>query len=285
MLILLGGAAFVLLLSLYATERLLVQPRPPVRPSPAGCDIVYEDVSFTTRDGVGLRGWFFASVGRPVIIYCPGRGEGLNAFDFRYAPLFYHGGYQVLMFDWRGMGASGGQSSMAYWEKLDLQAAVRYVRERGISGTIGAMGTSLGAAVIFLAAGEIPDLAAVAGESAFATYEGMIASGLHALYAIPSRITRILAWVIARFAAWRGRFPLHDADPVRAIGRISPRPVFVIHGKNDRHVPVQAGLALYEAAGEPKTIWLPDVAHTEGLQILGPEYASRLLAFFDRWLK
>ncbi len=275
----------LVMLALYATEKLLTLPRPPARPIPANNAAPAEDVTIHTSDGVALRGWFFPHSECPVIIYCAGRGEGLNDVDFRYADLFYQGGYQVLMFDWRGMGASSGHASMGYWEKLDLQAAVAYVQERALSARIGAMGTSLGAAVLFLAAGDIPQIEAVAGECAFATFEGMIASGMHAAYRLPVAVARPLAWLVARLAAWRRRFALHDADPLAAIQRISPRPVFVIHGVLDRHVPVSAGHALFAAARQPKEFWLLDAAHTEGLASLGVAYSDRLLAFFDRWLK
>ncbi len=284
--VLAAGVALVLTVVGIALRRLTVLPRPPSRPIPSELGIPYEDVSFASPDGVALRGWFFPCQGRSAaIVYCPGRGRGLNAFDFRYAALFHDAGYHVLMFDWRGMGASGGRASMGYWEQEDLRGAVAYLGSRGIRGKIGAFGTSLGAAVVFLAAGALPELTAVAGECAFATYQGMIADGMK-ISGVPGLIARPLAWMVARAAArWRG-FPLSEADPVRAIRRITPRPVFIIHGEADQHVPVAAAYALYEAAGEPKEMWvIPGVAHTKGLEQVGPEYRQRVLAFFGQWLR
>jgi uncharacterized protein len=316
--ILLVAAALCLILGVavmigYVTMALLHPARPAGRPSPANCGTVYEDIQFAAEDGIILRGWFFPQrdgLGRqpiqpeqseesltetlrvtqhdgshyPVIIYCPGRGEGLNAFDFRYASLFHNAGYETLMFDWRGMGASAGQTSMGFWERLDLKAAVEYARRR-CSGKIGVFGTSLGAAVIYLAAGEIPEIEAAAGECGFATFEGMIADGLHGPHGVPVLAARGLGWAVARLAARQRHFPLFAADPVRAIGRISPRPVFVIHGKRDNHVPVAAAQALYAAAGEPRFLWLHDHGHTEGLSAVAGEYGLRVLGFFDHWLK
>ena len=112
----------------------------------------------------------------------------------------------------------------------------------------------------------------------------MIAAGMK-LNRIPGPVIRPLAWLAARLAARVRRFPLAAADPVRAIGRISPRPVFVIHGEMDQQIPVAAGRALFAAAGEPKELWVPEVAHTMGLEKVGPEYSHRVLTFFDRWLK
>lgn len=282
-----GGATLVGAAAAYTARRLLVMPRPVDRPAPTACAIPYEDVSFPSAGGVAIRGWLFAyDPAAPSIIYCPGRGRGLDAFDFRYAAPLHAAGYNVLMFDWRGMGASSGQSSMGYWEQYDLLAAIGYLRRRGMAGKIGALGTSLGAAVIYLAAGQTPELAAVAGECGFATYQGMVRDAMIRLYRVPNALARPLAWLAVRLAAWRRRFPLAGADPVRAIGRISPRPVLVIHGETDRHVPVAAAHALYDAARQPKELWLlPGVAHTQGLDMLGADYSRRVVAFFDHWLK
>ncbi len=290
---LLGLAGGLATLIYCGADRLLNPARPKKRCTPDDCgvagmdeNVAYEAVSFVSSDGVTLRGWFFPlAQTAPVIVYCPGRGEGLTPFDFRYSVLFLNSGYQVLMFDWRGMGASDGRSSMGYREQLDLAAAVTFVRRRAPAARIGAMGTSLGAAVILLAAGRIPDIAAAAGECAFATFEGMVASGMCVTYGIPAVVARPLAWAIARLAAWQRGFRVQDADPVRAIHRISPRPVFVIHGEHDRHVPVASGYALYAAAGEPKSQWITPTAHTQGLEKLGTEYCQRLIRFFDSSLK
>lgn len=247
--------------------------------------IPYEAVSFITSDGLRLWGLYAPLPEAPAIVYCPGRGGGLNEFDLRHAQMFHGGGYQVLMFDWRGTGGSEGHSSMGYWEQLDVQAAIAYLRQRGVSQAIGAFGVSLGAAVLYLAAGRLPDVQAVAGESGFAVFEDVIRSGLRTDYAAPDVVARPLAWLIARCAAWQRRFSLQAADPVHAIRYISPRPVFIIHGKLDQHVPVSAARQLFAAAGEPKEMWLIDAGHTEGLTVLAQPYAQRLLRFYDRRLK
>jgi fermentation-respiration switch protein FrsA (DUF1100 family) len=50
-------------------------------------------------------------------------------------------------------------------------------------------------------------------------------------------------------------------------------------------VPVDHARALYEAAGEPKELWIIDEAgHTEGLTLLGEAFARRVVDFFERSL-
>ena len=75
-------------------------------------------------------------------------------------------------------------------------------------------------------------------------------------------------------------------DEVRGfIGEIAPRSVFLIYA-----VPGQGGEAelnetFYEAAGEPRELWLvPGAGHTGGIEAQPEEYERRVVGFFDRAL-
>ena len=272
-------------LTAYATWRLLTLPRTQPRSTPDDLGISYEDVCVTTADGVQLRGWYFPLADAPAIIYCGGRGRGLGLFDFRHALLFQQGGFQVLMLDWRGMGASDGGTSMGYWEGLDLRAAVTYTQRRAGAVPIGAYGASLGAAVLYRHGADIPELRAIAGECGFASFRDMIAEGMVGAHNVPPALARPLSWTVARLAAYVRRFPLARADPADSIGAIAPRPVLLIHGEFDRHVTPAAAQRLYAAAGQPKEIWITPTGHTSALATMGDAFGARLLAFFDHWLR
>ena len=73
--------------------------------------------------------------------------------------------------------------------------------------------------------------------------------------------------------------------PGDEIGKISPRPVFIIQGLADRLVPPDSSQRLYAAAGEPRLLWNePGVPHV-GMQNAFPEeYERRVMAFFEMYL-
>ena len=82
-------------------------------------------------------------------------------------------------------------------------------------------------------------------------------------------------------------FSNHGPPPpiVERIGRIAPRPVFLIYadpgmgGENVRQA------RFYAAAGKPKQIWrVPGSKHTGGVDAQPAEYERRVVAFFDRAL-
>lgn len=74
---------------------------------------------------------------------------------------------------------------------------------------------------------------------------------------------------------------LNPIDPIKFIGRFSPRPIVFHLGKYDRIVPAEAGEQLYEAAGEPKQVYWYDSGHDLPLELV----VSRILDFMDRELK
>lgn len=63
--------------------------------------------------------------------------------------------------------------------------------------------------------------------------------------------------VLRRAVAWLLMQPFADLEPERYIAQISPRPIVMVNGIDDPQMPRAAVEALYEAAGDPKTItWL-----------------------------
>ena len=84
----------------------------------------------------------------------------------------------------------------------------------------------------------------------------------------------------------RAGYHLHQVEPLRAIGRLAPRPVLLIQGGTDSVVDPQDASRLYRAAGEPKELWVvPDADHCCAYYVDRPAYLSRVLTFFDRHLK
>ncbi len=71
----------------------------------------------------------------------------------------------------------------------------------------------------------------------------------------------------------------------RAMARLSPRPVFIIHGADDKYIRPEVARTLYHRAGRPKELWLVEGArHNQALQVAGEEYQNRVLDFFQTHL-
>jgi fermentation-respiration switch protein FrsA (DUF1100 family) len=162
-------------------------------------------------------------------------------------------GYGVLLVDQRTRGMSEGeQFTFGKYEVRDIDAA----RNRGIK--------------------------AVVADSAFASLQDSIETGVHTLAGLPPfPFATLIQWFTER----QNGVPASEIAPVKQIGLISPRPVFLMQGGRDTLIPPNSGQRLYDAAGEPRQLWFdPALEHCEFRFARPAEYEKRIVAFFDQYL-
>ncbi len=267
------------------SSQLIARRTPDEATSPADYGLAYEDVSFPSRDGVTLRGWFIpAEPARGCVIFCHGHNGSMDP-DVVYAPWFHQAGFHVLMFNFRAHGHSEGERvSMGYWERHDLLSAVDYLQGRGIA-QIGVLGFSMGGAVGLTAAAQSESIRAVVSDGGFARLESTLVGWSRERGNVPHWLARLLARLIITVAGWRLGVRLAEADPIRWVGHIAPRPVLLIYGDRDPYVPIADVEALYAAAGEPKELWrVAEAGHREVDECRSTEYRERVVGFFVRYL-
>lgn len=108
------------------------------------------EIKLQTEDGFTLVGNWFGTEGPVVVVNC---ATGVRR---RYYEKFAHyladNGFQVLTYDYRGMGDSGPKGSLRGfkanvidWTLRDTSAALRYALERGQVDKVHGIGHSLGA--------------------------------------------------------------------------------------------------------------------------------------------
>jgi hypothetical protein len=246
--------------------------RPVVPPAALGAP--YEEVTFTTSDGLELAGWYVPSKNGAAVIAFPGR-KGPQP----HARMLARHGYGVLLFDRRGEGESEGDPNTLGWAgDRDLEAAVAFLRDRPDvdPDRIGGLGLSVGGEMLLQSAAESNALKAVVSEGA-----GTRSIREHVHMSGVARWILLPQWSVITAAT--AVFSNHAPPPAlnELVGRISPRPVFLIytpHGQGAETL----NPTFYAAAGEPKTIWeIPDASHTGGLDTRPKEYERRVLGFFD----
>ena len=187
--------------------------------------------------------------------------------------------HHVLQFDFRGHGESdAGLVTLGTHERRDVEAAVAYLAARGL-GPTALFGISMGAAIAIVAAPELP-VAAVVADAAFAELRHPVANRMrevgYPLVGIGSR-------AIVAAAALRARSRL--TDPIRAVSHIAPRGLLLIAPKADALTSWRQSVRLYEAAREPKELYVVEgAAHAEAYATDPEEYRRRVLAFLERHL-
>jgi pimeloyl-ACP methyl ester carboxylesterase len=277
------AAGAVLLWGWWASGLLLRGDRDPLTTRPETFGFPYRDETFCSADGVPLRAWFVPAP-RPTdvtLVLCHGWSANRSDVLERTHFLRSRGGYNLFLFDFRGHGESGpGRTSLSRYEIGDLQAALAHVRfeHPREAARVGVFAMSMGGALALWAAADEPAVAAIAVESPFAELGPTVLRYGRLFHHTPPFVGRLALW----FARQRLGFDFGDYAPVKAIGRIAPRPVFLIQGDRDRRIPRAEGDRLFAAAREPKTQWtVPGADHGKVAEVAGRAFQDRLLAFFD----
>jgi len=237
-----------------------------------------ENVAFNTDDGLTMRGWFFPSPKGPsgrTLIICHGMGGNRSLF----LPFLSIGealDANVLMFDFRGHGDSDGHTvSFGMNETLDVLAAVRFLRTEKPEQArqIVGLGVSMGTAGLIRAAAEVePPLDAVVIDSGYASAPELADN---VLYVLPAFIRPVLARPAVPLACLDAGCWLYDMRPIDNVAHLRA-PVLIIHDADDQMIPVANGHRLYEAASEPKALWITEgLTHGRSIHATA-EYARRV---------
>jgi fermentation-respiration switch protein FrsA (DUF1100 family) len=234
----------------------------------------YQEVQFPAIDGGKIAGWWIPARGGTTdqtVLLCPGE----NADKAAQLSLVKHlvpDGYNVLVFDFRAHGESGGQlCSFGDLERNDVLGAVRWLRtwHRDSCKKIAGLGVSSGAAALLAAAadpsaeGQNIDAIAV-----YDTYDRLD----HAVDAlmdqfVPAPLNWFVDHVGLPIAGCEVGANLQAFSPASDIKSIWPRPVLVIHGIDDEFIPFNQGQSLYDAALQPKTnFWIDRCGHAGAIK-------------------
>jgi uncharacterized protein len=248
----------------------IVPPGNTLRESKIG----FQQLDLITEDRVRLSAWYTPPRKGAVILLAHGYGD--NRPEWVHA-LLAKKGYGVLSWDARAHGESDGEiSTVGYLEVLDVKAALDYVLAQPDVYHVGAWGGSMGGATLICATAQFPEIEALFVDSSFASLNAEFD------YLVPYPVINPLAKFLAE---WQTGFSIKDLDLMKDIARISPRPVYIVHGTGDTVAPPDSGQELFNAANEPRYLWMEEDAAHLAIYLDNPRrYQRRLIGFFDEWL-
>jgi uncharacterized protein len=221
--------------------------------SPASFQLPFEDVTFKSRDGVSLSAWWVpAPEARGTVVLV----HGLNRSRIemvKKAPFLHGLGWNVLLFDLRRHGSSGGTvRSLGFHERLDVVAAADFARSRAPLPVV-AWGISFGGAAATLAAAEDPEIDGLVCDSSFRSLRDTARHHLALFRHFRWWLRAVPAWPTSDIAVfWMGRragFNPDDLDIVKAAAHLAPRPTLFVASSGDERMPPDIARDLAHAAG------------------------------------
>jgi fermentation-respiration switch protein FrsA (DUF1100 family) len=205
-----------------------------------------ESVWFNSTDGTRLNGWFFESQSGPeiaTVIFFHGNGGNIGNVGW-VGQHFAKRGFDVLLFDYRGYGASDGVAANESDLYADGDAAVAFVRnEKGARPEqIILYGQSLGTAIVADVASR-GVFGGVVLESGFSSASSVAASAL--------------PW-LPRFLHFLGKNRFESARKLASV----KSPILITHGDPDHTIPTNESKMLFTSANEPKKLLIfPGAGH------------------------
>jgi hypothetical protein len=237
----------------------------------------YENIAFTTNDGLRLQGWFVPSRNGATVIAFPGRSG-----PQKHTRMLVRHGYGVLLFDRRGEGASEGDPNVFGWVgDRDLHAAAAYLRSRPDVDPerIGAIGLSVGGEMLIHAAAHSDAFKAIVSEGA---------SGQSARDGLANGDTldSVLGGGVNTLATALFTNTLPPPSLKSEVAKIAPSAVFLVYGQNGQGgTEAKPNKQFYADAREPKRIWeVPDAQHIAGITTQPKVYERRVIGFFHDFL-
>ncbi len=240
-----------------------------------------EDFSIPSPYGYTLHAVYHPVQGsRKTIVISHGITVSLN-WMIKYAALFRRRGFNILIYDLRHHGLSGGpNTTFGYYEKDDLKVVVDWAFERlGEGGIVGTMGESLGAATTLQHAGIDPRVAFSISDCSYSVLSDLFTFRMREDYHLPPfpllPLANLFVWTMSGMT-------FRKAAPMQYIPQIQT-PIFFIHGKEDTYIPPKMSIDMYRAKtqGYRKLYLAPNAGHAESYWVNPLEYEQKLDEFLN----
>ena len=227
---------------------------------PSDWGMPFEDVYFSTADGLTLNGWFVPGEKEMTWLWFPGNAGNISYRLDNLRLLHHRLSLNIFIFDYRGYGRSQGRPSEE-GTYLDAEAALTYLRSRRDIDpeAIIFFGRSLGSAIAVNLATKHKCL-------------GLI---------LESPPTSLVGMMKRLFPSLPPEELPIKYDSLSKIKRISV-PLLILHGDCDEVVPFFMGRKLYEAANEPKQFYtIENAGHNDTYMVGGEEYFQAIENFIE----
>ncbi|MBV9082794.1 MAG: alpha/beta hydrolase [Acidobacteriaceae bacterium] len=216
-----------------------------------------EERWFMTADGIRLNAWWFPKSDAELVTLFLHGNAGNVTHRVHHAQAVLAAGSALLVPDYRGYGKSQGHPS-ENGLYTDATAAYAELERLGYRpDQILIQGESLGTAV----AVELATRNRCRGI--------VLESPLKSLSAMAAGVVPVFGSLVAR--------GFNTYNKIRHVHA----PLLVIHGEADEIVPISQGVAVCDAANEPKQLWrVPGAHHNDLLYVAGSEYIVHLRQFY-----
>lgn len=236
-------------------------------------------ISFVTTDSIKISGLLLTRPqAKKNILVCHGYRMAKERMH-RFALMFPND--NILLFDYRAHGESKGEhSSIGYYEKNDVIAALQFLKnnEETENFPIIGIGVSMGAVTLLCAAVESNLCDVIILDAPFARLDEQVHRMLTHRYKLPHFPFSIVG---RKFLERLRNFNLTEVDSI-ASARQLKIPVLMIHSEDDETVPIENAHRIYQEITAPKELWVVSGSgHARIFTDKPHEYRERINIFLN----
>jgi fermentation-respiration switch protein FrsA (DUF1100 family) len=210
-----------------------------------------ERITLETDDGLKLAAWrtHAEQVKGTVILLSGIQNPSVTAF-FGYAKMFAENGWDSLLIEMRARSQSEGKEigfGMTEWRDVKAGADFLTADASAKKMPIVAMGTSMGAGTVIIAAGEVPRIDAVISASAFSSWPDLFVDNM-SMTGVPKFIGIMDIPFLQMYMGFHFGFDKLAYSPVNGIAKLGTRPILMMHSIGDTQVPYREFEILLDTA-------------------------------------
>lgn len=210
--------------------------------------------------------------------------------SLRYADMYLKKGFNVLVYDSRNHGKSGGDDvTFGAYEKYDLDQFVNWLYVENNGGIIGVQAESMGAATALLHS-EINEkqkrVKFYISDCAYSDLRQLFILKLAKDYNIDSTFKANFIFFYASIVSlFRSHFWLYSVSPINAVKK-SSTPILFIHGAKDEYIPNYMASDMFNVKRGIKELYIcPKAGHAMSISVDPKTYKERVYRFIDTVLK
>lgn len=250
-------------------EAIFLRPTAEVKGSPADYGYAYDEKMLEVEPGREISVWHVhAEDPKAIVVIIPGSDRNKSRYLIG-LPVFVPNGYDVVLMDYEGFGASPGRPTL---ENLvdDAFTAVSYAKTQ--HEKVIAFGISTGGPSATRVAADL-DLTGV-------LYEAPLLIQREAeLWLRDNNINVPLFWQVGN--AFTTMEAPEEFDILKYVARVT-EPKMIMHSSEDDVSPFSAGAMIYDAAASPKEFWEMRGGHGKMIELDPEAYTARVVGWLDK---
>lgn len=242
-----------------------------------------EDLTLISHDGLKLKGHFYDNKSDRLAIIVHGYGSDYREMG-SYAKLFANMGYNILALENRAHGKSEGKLiGMGWIDRLDILDWINLMVEKNPKCKILLFGLSMGGSAVCMTLGEVlpKNVVCAISDSAFSNVYDQINFVFNPKNI---KIKTIFMNMFNNYMCRAYMFDFKKADAKQALKK-SSLPVMLIHGNDDKYVPVDNIYSLSESISDfRKDIYVVSEADHAMCYAVSPrKYENKIREFLKKY--